>query len=177
MKKLLIYILYLFFFVAILMVFLPKQSLYFAAERELQNNGIILSGESLTSHLASLQVDDATLYTKGIESAHIGTMQIKLLGLYNSIELHNITLSKAVESFFPKKIEYVQLRYTIADPLHIVADAHGGFGEAHIVFDLRASHLRIDVQPSQKMKREFANTLRELRKNTKGGYSYEQTFK
>lgn len=177
MKKLPIFFLYFLFFAGMLMVFLPKKSLYFAAEKELQNYGVILSGEKLTPHFASLQIDDATLYLQGIKSAHIGEIQIRFLGLYNTIELHNITLSKAVEAFFPKKIEKLQLRYTIVNPLFVVADGDGAFGEAHIVFNLQSLHLSATLHPSQKMKREFATTLRELRRDSKGGYSYEQTFK
>lgn len=177
MKKLLTFILYILFFFAMLMFFLPKQNLYYAAEKELQNYGIILSGERLHPHLASLQINDATLYAQGIESATINQIQISFFGLYNTIEMHDITLSKALKSFFPKKIEHLQLRYTLMHPLSVLADARGSFGEATLHFDLQSSHLVLELQPSVMMKQRFANTLKELHKNSKGGYTYEQTFK
>jgi len=175
-KKIAIFFGYVSFFILALIYFTPKISLYYFAEQELKVFDVVVSSEALVDTGFSLKIQNPTVNIKSIESAKIQELDIKILGLYNSVNISNIGLSSTAKSFLPLNIEYINITHTIVDPLHINAEAIGEFGEAKVVVNLLDRNLSIVLLPSKLMKDKYANTLRNLKKSENGEFVYAKTF-
>ncbi len=175
-KKISITLGYILFFTLSLMYFTPKVTLFYLLEKELQKHDVVVSNETLIDNGFSLNVNDASVFMKSIESAKIKETNIKIFGIYNSVNLNEIKLSNAAASFLPLHIDEISLRYSIFNPFNVKAYATGEFGEADASFNILDFTLHVDVEPSPKMQKEYRSTLRQLTKSEDGGYSYDKNF-
>jgi len=107
-KKIIIFFAYTLFFVSALIYFTPKSSLYFFLEEQLKEHDVIISKEEVNDNGFILNLKGADISYKSIDSATVDNADIKLLLLYNSINLKGITLCK--NSF--KLIPLVVLTHT-----------------------------------------------------------------
>ncbi|MEA3371131.1 MAG: hypothetical protein U9Q40_07310 [Campylobacterota bacterium] len=167
---------YILFFLLSLMYFTPKVTLFYLLEKELQKYDVVVSNEILVDNGFSLNVNDGSVFVKSIESAKIKEANIKIFGIYNSVNLNEIRLSNAAASFVPLYIDEFNVRYSIFNPLNVKAYAIGEFGEAEASFSILDMALHVDVEPSAKMQKEYKNSMRQLSKSEDGGYSYDKTF-
>ena len=172
-KKLGLFFSYILFFILMLLFFAPKISLYYLGEAELKKSDLIISGESVYDRGFTLEVEDATIYMKSIESAKLSLVSVDIFLLYNKVAVEGVTLSKTLKSFLPLHIESIEVQHSIFNPTNIVAEAHGEFGDAEVVFDLVERALHVKMQPSSLMLKEYKTTLREFSKDEDGGYSYD----
>ncbi len=176
MKKLRNFFLYALLMLAALMLFTPKVNLYYQAEQLLKPYEVVISGEEVRDSGFWLDISDATLYVKQIESAEAKHVKIKLFGLYNALSVDGVMLSSAVAQFLPQEIEQINVRYSIIDPLHVHLDAVGDFGTATATVSIMERKMRALIEPSKIMTSRFAHTLRTLKKDEAGGYVYESRF-
>ncbi len=156
--------------------FLPKTNLYYKLEHALQPQGIIVHNEHINDKWFWLEILDAELYLQKIESLRINRSTIMLFGIYNKINLEEITLAATPAQFVPKDIQLAQFRYGLHDPLNINATVLGDFGKAEIKLNLYERRITADVEASKLMKSEFSATLKNLTHDKKGGYHYEYRF-
>ena len=175
-KRLLKFFAYLLFFVVALMFFMPKVSLYHFAETQIKPFGVIFSNERVEDSGFTLKIEDTSVSMKKIPSAEIEMIEMKIWGVYNTIDIKNIVLSKAVKSFAPINIDKINVSYTILNPLNITAYAEGGFGVAKATVDIVERKLHVDMEPSKIMKKKYRQTLRNLKKTKGGGYTYDENF-
>ena len=175
-KKLLLFLVYIMFFILALIYFSPKQSLYFSLEETLKSNGVILSQEKLKDKAFSLLIEDAKLSVKSIESADIKNIQVSTFGLYNSISCSDIELSKIYQSFLPLHVDSVDIVYSALNPLNVKVYSQGEFGVSESTFNLSDSTLHVELKPSDVMLRKYKQSLREYTKNEDGEFIYDQTF-
>jgi hypothetical protein len=161
------------FFILMLLYFLPKVSLFYLAEKELQPYGVVFSGEKLYDRGLSLDVEAMTLYVKSIESAKVAMTQIEIFGVYNSVDIEGIELAKTLKSFVPLYIDEIKIKHSLVAPTTLYATAEGGFGEASVTFNLLTRKLHVKLQPSQKMLKNYRSTLRTFKKSKEGGYTYD----
>ena len=158
------------------MLFSPKSSVYYFGEHELKKFGVVISEETLHESTLSLEIKNLNISLKEIESAVVKKVDITLLLAYNSIHLENIKLSSLVESYLPSKIDSLDLKYTIFNPLHIKGEALGQFGEATIDVSISDRNATLSLKPSKKMFTSYKKTLRMFKKSKNGEYVYAKTF-
>lgn len=175
-KKLLKFFGYTLFFLFALVAFMPKENLYYLAEKELQKFEVVISEERPQERLFSLDIENLSLSAKEVEVAKVASAEVMILGLYNSVALKSIELSTLIESYLPAHIESVTLRYSIINPLNITAFVQGEFGEAELAFDIINRELFARVKPSDVMQKNYKKTMRMLKKEEDGGYSYAKTL-
>ena len=175
-RKIVIFFAYVLFFILALMYFSPKVSLYHLMEKELKKYDVVISDERVEDRGFSLDVNSLTLYAKGINSASVENINIKLLALYNSIDISNIRLSSIATTFIPVRINELHITYSIFNPLNITAEGSGGFGEAEGTFNILKRTLNLNVIPSPKMLKQYKNSMRKMKKNEDGSYSYDKSF-
>lgn len=175
-KKLLKFVAFLLFFIFALILFVPKESFYYLLEQNLKKFDLIISNEKLEDKIVSLDIQNLDISAKGIESLKIKEANIKILALYNSIELENIKLSSLVETYLPAKIEKIDIYYTIFNPLLLQADGHGEFGDARVEVHLLDKSVTLQLKPSKVMFGKYRNTLREFKKSKNGEYLYEKSL-
>ena len=176
MVKLLKFFAYITFFIFALIYFMPKDSLYYYGEHELKKYKIIVSNEEVKNNALSLKINHSKLYYDSIESAEIKSIDITLLGLYNLIMIKGIKLSTVASNFIPLKIDSVEIKYSILNPLHVLLNANGEFGVAVAEFNISDSNLSVVVKPSTLMLKQYGNSIRELHRNHKGEYEYVKNF-
>lgn len=175
-NKLLMFFAYVIFFMLALMYFTPKTNLYYMLEKELVKHELIISDEKVSDKGFVLSLENAVIYMKDIESAQIKELDVKIFALYNAINVTDIKLSEVAGSFIPVKINNVDIRYSVINPLNIVIKAQGDFGEASGVVNILEKQLHLNVTPSEIMKKRYRNTMRQLKKQEDGSYSYDKTF-
>ncbi len=62
-------------------LFLPKQSLYFALEKELKQYEVVISDEKFTPLMFGFKLENASLYLKGVNIASLDIVSLSLDGL------------------------------------------------------------------------------------------------
>jgi len=167
---------YFVFFLVALVFFSPKEALYHQLEQKIKSFGIVVSQETLSDNGFSFEIDNAQIFVKKIPSVNIEYFKLSLFGLYNGVEVQKVELAKALKSFAPTKIEFIEVNHSILNPLHIMANAKGEFGDAKVDVDILERKLILHLQPSKLMFKNYKSTLRNLKKLKPGGYLYEQAL-
>lgn len=175
-KKLVKFFAYVLFFIFALILFIPKSSVYFFAEKQLKTFDMVISNETVEDKFFSLNISDASVSMKAIEGATIKETDVTFLLFYNSIELSDIKLSSLVDSFVPSKVESVKVVYTIFDPLNVNASGNGSFGQADVKVSILDRKISVILKPSKKMLSKYKNSLKEFKKDKSGEYKYDKTF-
>lgn len=176
MVKILKFLGYFFFFLLALMFFMPKVSAYYYAEQELHKHQVILSNEEIEDKGLSLSVNNIDVSFQAIETAKIESFDAKLFLVYNTLTLKNIELASIAASFFPVKVDNVTIKYTLLNPLKIVAHSSGEFGEAKAEVHLLDRNASALIKPSKLMLQKHRKTLSMMKKQANGEYAYVKTF-
>ena len=167
---------YFLFFILALVVFIPKSSLYYFMEQELETFNIIVSNETLKENLLTLALKDADISIKRVESAKIETTTLTLLVFYNHISFKNIQLSTLIEAYAPSKIREIQLKYEIWNPFFITMQGTGDFGSCVAKFNLQTKTMQVKFAPSKLMLEKYKNSLHYFKKSNTGEYVYAKNF-
>jgi len=171
-RKLINFFAYFLFFIFALMLFVPKDGLYFLLEKNLKQYDVIISQESLKESLLSLNVEHLALSVKAVDAALVEQISISLFGVYNTLKIEEIELSSLVEAYMPAKISSFDATYSLLHPLEIRAYSEGEFGSAKLTFNLQEHHLDVKLAPSKLMLKQYKNSLKEFKKSETGEYSY-----
>ena len=155
-----------------LLLFMPKEELYFALEKELKNYGVVINEERIESGLLSLNLINAHVYVKGIEVAKIEKVNIFSLLFTSNINIKSLILDDSLKSFAPQHIDVANISYTVFSPMHVSIEAKGSFGALEGDVDLKTHTLRIDFT---KTTAEIDIISANLKKDEKGWY-YETSF-
>lgn len=164
------------FFTIALIYFIPKDSVYYFLEQKLKSHSVIISNEDVRDNGFSLNISDAIISLKSVDSAKISNVDIKIFALYNTIDVKDITLSSVAESFVPLHVKNVNIKYSIFDPLNITAVSSGDFGEAYANINIIDRVLHLNLKPSKSMLKDYKNTLKILKKSENGEYIYEKNI-
>ncbi len=176
MKKLMKFFAYVLFFIIALMYFTPKVSFFYLLEEQLKPYGVIISSEKLSDRGFSLDIDDAVISYKSIESAQVSNANIKIFVLYNSIKVKDVKLSSTVSSFVPLSVYSANIVYSVLDPFYVKGKLEGEFGEADITYEIAQKRVNIVLRPSKLMLNRYKSTLKDFKQDENGEYVYEKTF-
>ncbi len=176
MVKIIKYIGYLLFFIAMLLFFLPKTNLYYLAQQEAKKYEVNIFQEEVEQKAFGLELQHITLEYKGIESAEIQKIESCFYLFYNDLNAYDIELSSLVEGYFPRKIKKLHMSYSLLQPLQINFYAEGAFGFAEGDLKLLNREFYLHLKPSALFLKEYKNSLRVLKKLENGEYSYEKSF-
>ena len=154
-----------------LIIFMPKQELYFAVERELAKQDVEINEEKIESGLFSLTLSGVKVYVKGIEIASIEEVDIFTLLVYNTVEIKNILFDDSLKSFVPQKIEKSLFVNSLLSPFKVFITTMGSFGLAEGEADMKERTVRIDLLDAKDIK-----TIQSLLKKDEKGWYYESAF-
>ncbi|MGA1933227.1 hypothetical protein ACH5BF_11030 [Arcobacter sp. YIC-464] len=175
MKKIFKFLVYLFFFVFISLVLLPKQELFFALEKELEKQNVIVSNEEFKNKALGFDIKYVDIYLEGINAANIQNISIDSYLVYNKVAIKNVRLLDSFKTMFPTPLTNIYLTYSILDYENIQINADGIFGKVEgslNIFDRKAT---IYLDASSSMKSSYSNLLRQMRLKD-GRYIYEYKF-
>lgn len=167
---------YFLFFMVSLMYLTPKVNIYYFIEKELKPHGVIISSENVQDKAYFLDVENLNISYKEIQSVKVENLSCYIFAIYNKITVNDIKLASALGSFVPINIQKLNVEYSIFNPLNIVANASGDFGEAKASFNIAEYSLHLDLKPSKIMIKSHQNTLKQLKKTENGEYTYDQSF-
>lgn len=176
MKKLRSFLIYFLLLIVSIIIFLPKESLYFLLEKEMKKYEIIISGEKVSDKPFTLSISDGDLFYKQIESANFKNVSISSFIIYNKISVEDIKISSTFADILPTEIEKIQIIYSIFDPLNIKADSSGDFGVAYATASILDRKVTLHLEPSKILTSRYAKLLNMMKKDETGGYIYEYNF-
>jgi hypothetical protein len=155
-----------------LLVFMPKEELYFTLEKELAKQDIEINEENIEENLLSLNLINPVIYVKGIKIATLEKINIFTLLFYTNINVKSLILDESLKSFAPEKIDVANISYSLLTPLHANIEAKGSFGMLEGDVNLNERNLRINFTETTKE----INTIKSNLKKDEKGYYYETSF-
>ena len=167
---------YTLFFISMLVVFIPKASIYYLLETSLKKFDILISNERLTDNIISLNISHLDISAKAVDVAFVKSVDVTLLGAYMAVDVEGVKLSSLVESYLPSKIDSVHISYSLVDPLHLNAEAEGAFGTANATLSLLDKNASVVLLPSKKMLQKHRSSLRFFKRNKDGEYVYAKNI-
>ncbi|TET87533.1 MAG: hypothetical protein E3J96_05235 [Sulfurovum sp.] len=154
-----------------LLVFMPKQELYYKLEEELAKNEIKINKKSIDEGLFSLTLKQASVYVKGIKVATIEELTLFTLLFYTKVELDSFLLDDTLKAMAPQQTDKAILSHSVLSPLEASVSAEGSFGVIEGSVDLTERKLHIDFNETK----EIETIKSQLKKDEKGWY-YETSF-
>ena len=155
-----------------LLIFMPKEELYFTLEKELAKQDIEINEKKIEEGTFSLNLIEATIYVKGIKIARVEKVNIFTLLFYTNINLKSLILDESLKSFAPEKIDVANISYSIFTPFNVSIEAEGSFGILKGSINLNERNLRIDFLDTTK---DINSIKSNLKKDEKGLY-FETSF-
>ncbi|HHD79221.1 MAG TPA: hypothetical protein ENK98_06270 [Epsilonproteobacteria bacterium] len=154
-----------------LLVFMPKQMLYYKLEQELANNAIKINEKSMDEGIFSFTVHQADVYAKGIKLASVEKIHFFTLLFYTKVTLEELTLDDSLKSMAPTYTKEATATYALWNPLYIGVEAKGSFGGLQGMAKLADKTLRLDFNESKGIE-----MLKPKLKQDKKGWYYETSF-
>jgi len=155
-----------------LILFSPKQELYYLLEKELNKNGIVISNEKFTDTFFGLSITDADIFVKGINMAQVKSLKLNIFFLYNSLSVESIATDKGIHNIAPKSIESISAVFSILKPYKVAINGKGSFGEVKGGYYLGKNKIFFRLTEKKNI-RSFQKFL----KKDKEGLFYEKFFR
>ena len=154
-----------------LLVFMPKQEIYYKLEKELAKKEIKINEKNIEEGLFSLTLKQASVYVKGIKIATIEEVTLFTLLFYTKVELDALLLDDALKAMAPQQTDKAILSHAILSPFEASVHAEGSFGIIEGSVDLKERKLHINFTETK----EIEMIKPQLKKDQKGWY-YETSF-
>ncbi len=155
-----------------LLLFMPKEKLYYALEKELETQGVKINEKAIETGIFSLNLIDADVYYRGIKAVHIDKINIFTLLFTSNINIKGLRVDDSLKKFLPQKIDRGNISHVFYDPMHMNIVASGSFGEMEGIVDLKNRTLHLDFNSTTN---EMDLLRGHLKKGEKGLY-YETSF-
>ena len=153
------------------LIFMPKQELYYMVEKELAKKDIKINEKSIDEGLFSLTINEADVYAKGIKLASVEKLNFFTLLFYTKVEFENLVLDDSLKSMAPTQTDAATISHAVWNPLHVDIEAQGSFGELKGAVSLGDKTLRLDFNESKGIE-----MLKPKLKNDEKGWYYETSF-
>jgi len=165
-KKVLITLLVLFLS---LVVFAPKERLFFLLEEKLQGSDVVISNEMIDSGLLGLDITQSEISFKGVPLAKVERMDIFTLLFYSSVELENMVLDETSRSMLPISEFNLSLSHNLLAPksLNLTLSYQAVKTQAKLKF-LDEGKVRVEVEDIN-----GSDWLKPLMKKDENGWYYE----
>jgi len=154
-----------------ILLFMPKQEIYYTLEKSLLEKGIEINEKSIEEGLFSLHIHHADIYVKGIEVANVEELDFFTLLFYSRLSLKSLQIDKSLATFVPQDINKTVIMHSLLSPYQAFMTSTGSFGLAEGVIDFKNKDLRIDLSDVK----ELGAMRSQLKKDEKGWY-YETSF-
>ena len=154
-----------------LLLFMPKQEIYYKLEKELEKQEIEINEKSMEEGLFSLTLKQASVYVKGIPVATIEELRFFTLLFYTKVELETFLLDDSLKAMAPQQTDKATLTHSLISPLDASIYAEGSFGGIEGSIDLKERKLHLDFNETK----EIEMIRSQLKKGEKGWY-YETSF-
>jgi hypothetical protein len=175
MKKVMRLLAYTVTMFALVLLFLPKVNLYYAAEGLLKEKNVYISDEDVYDSGFSLELTDAKFFFDKLELMKVEKTKISPWIVYNALTLDFIEINEGFSDFLPQDISSVKAEHVFYNPMHIQLSGESTdsyfTGDVDILKRVVTLHLKLGAISEKKYK----TLLKKLTKED-GGYYYEYKF-
>jgi len=161
----------LFFIWFAILIFMPKQKMYYTLEHELLKQGIRINEKSIEDDIFSLNIIDAKIYVKGIEVAQVDKISFFTLLFYSNMTISSVKVDEYIKEYTSGDIGKLLIMHSILSPFEAFITIIGDFGIAEGVIDMNSRHLRIDIADIESIK-----SIKSMLKKDEKGWYYETSF-
>lgn len=154
-----------------ILAFMPKQELYYTLEETLAKYEIELNEENINEGLFSLNLEQVSVYFKGIKVATIKEVNLWTFLFYSNVELQSLHMDDSLKSMVPQDTKKAILSHSILSPGEVLVEASGSFGFMSGHIDLTQRRVHLDFNES----RGIEMLKSQLKKDEKG-WAYETSF-
>jgi len=154
-----------------LAIFAPKRELYYLLEEYLLQQDIVIDNEKIESGLFTLKLQHPDIYVKGIKMAEIREVSLLTLLFYTTITAGDIKPDASLQSWVPRQIDTVSLRYQVLNPMNITLKATGSFGVASGYISIKNRLFHLDITEAKSI-----DVLKPVLKKGEKGWYYETSF-
>lgn len=163
-------------FVYLVIVFLPKDQLYYFGLENLKSKEIFVVNKKVDSLPFDLILEDSTLFVKSIEAATINNVKMNILLFKNRLSVTEVSINESFSKFVPNNIDNLNIEYQLSDPLHVNITFNGkeykGFGKINLL----EQKLNLTLLPSNSFVRKYPMIIKQLKKVSNKEYSYEYSL-
>jgi len=155
----------------VLILFMPKEEIYFRVEQELVKNEIVLNEESRNEGLFSLSLKNVTVYVKGIPLVTAEEINFFTLLFYTCINVETLMIDESLKTMTPTEVEHLHISQNILSPSDLKVKAEGPFGQASGSVDLNQRMFHMDINDTKGL-----GMLKSKLKQGEEGWYYETSF-
>ena len=164
MVKKILFTLVLFWFAIIL--FMPKEQLYFGLEHVLEKQGVKINEEAIEENVFGLELQNISVYLRGIKVMTVKKVSVFTLLFYSRITIEGLETDKGVSSLMTLSFDKAVGIHSILDPLHIHFEADGKIG--HLTGDVALNEKKIYIE----FEKGKGNTIKRFLKKDQRGWYY-----
>ncbi len=154
-----------------LLLFMPKEALYYQLEQRLATEGIEINEEAIAVGAFSLTLKGVAIYVKGIEVATVEQIELFSLLFYSRLTIESLRVDDTLKAMVPQETYHATVYHSLLLPLEIRLDANGSFGTLTGHVDISHHKVRIDFPEVKSL-----GVLRTQLKQGEEGLYYETAF-
>ena len=154
-----------------IILFAPKQELYYLLEERLQNSGVILNETRIDENAMGLTLEKVTLYIQGVDLGKIKQIDLWTLLFYTRIDITAFTPSPGILKIADIRLKKAHFQYAVWNPEQIRIEVEGNIGKVVGSFDLKKHLLRLRWE-----KTGAIDPIKPYLKRDKKGWYYERIF-
>jgi hypothetical protein len=154
-----------------LLLFMPKQELFYKLEEVLARDEVKINERQIEEGPFSLTVKEADIYVKGVKVAKVAKLTFFTLLFYSEIRLEGLIPEASLKAVSPGDTESAVVRHSLLAPMEAKVHATGSFGELDGTVALGERKLRLDFLETKKI-----DAIKSLLKKDEQGWYYETSF-
>jgi hypothetical protein len=131
----------------LVVLFFPKENLYYYFEGKLEKYNVIFDNESISDNLGVLSVEGIDAYYGGENAAKIDKISLLPFIVYNEIKVERLNAAKKLQSFIPSQIDKASFKSTAFFPVKIWIDLEGNFGKIYGSYNIYNKKIRLILEP------------------------------
>lgn len=182
MKFIFKFFIYIIFFIYMLLIFLPKENLYYFGLEKLKSQKIELNQNSVIDNNIGLLLNNINIKYEGIDISKIDKINLSSYIFYSSLNVDNIKVDSSFNKFAPENIRFIKITHSIINPTNIIIKSEFKLGRCDGVINLLTRTIKLNLIVSNKFKSKYRYIVKLLKKDTSKKsrkeeyYNYEYKF-
>jgi hypothetical protein len=150
-----------------LIIFMPKEELYFGLERALAKQGIEINEGMIEEGMFGLVLKDVSLYAEGVKVATAKRISLFTLLAYSKIKIEEFQTDSGLRSILSVHLKKTVLYHSLLNPVNVYFKSIGDTGEIEGYLSLREHKAYFTFSDEKKSK-----PLKKFLKKDKKGWYY-----
>jgi hypothetical protein len=167
--------LFLFLFIIIGLLFIPKDGLYFTFEEKLESHNLFINHEEVTQSFDTLIINHPSIVYDNTNIGTFETVSVKLNGFYNDLTFDSFHPSDVFFPLFPGSVSTIRVEHSLWHPYLLSFKGDGDIGTFSGVIDCDTKKIHLEILPTIRGAWRFRHWLATLKKTEKG-YFYESVY-